>query len=279
MNHLDPAWLHSFVAIARSGSVTAAARQVHRAQSAVSSHLRQLEGAVGTRLAERSTRSLALTAEGERFLPYAQRLLALQQEARAAVQPRADAGVLRVGISEYFLPARLDGLLAVLDDAADGRRLELLWAGSAVLRRLWQGHEVDLAVVSGVEPAPVAGSRLLRREPLAWVASPALVLPAHGPAPLVLLGPDCALRDIALAALSRTGRPHAVRLTCSGSQGAVAAIRAGWGVGCLNHAAIPADLVRLDWPSPGRLDFHLLARPAARRPGAALAAWARSGGQ
>ena len=52
-------------------------------QSAVSTHLRQLEAALGTRLVERSTRSLALTAEGERFLPYAQRLLALQAEGAA----------------------------------------------------------------------------------------------------------------------------------------------------------------------------------------------------
>ena len=64
-------------------------------------------------------------------------------------------------------------------------------------------------------------------------------------------------------------------------EAAVAAIRAGWGVGCLNTSAIPPDLAVLSrhdtrhWPSPGRLSFYLLSRPAARRLAHALTAWAR----
>jgi len=101
MNHLDPLWLQSFVAICRLGSVTRAAREVHRTQSAVSTHLRQLEAAVGVRLVARSTRSLSVTAEGERLLPHAQRLLDLQAAALAAVAPtRGVAPVWRIGISE-----------------------------------------------------------------------------------------------------------------------------------------------------------------------------------
>ena len=85
MNDLDPAWLRSFDAIARTGSVTRAAQQVHRTQSAVSTQLQQLEASVGARLVERTTRSLTLTEQGENFLPHARRLLALQDEARASV--------------------------------------------------------------------------------------------------------------------------------------------------------------------------------------------------
>jgi DNA-binding transcriptional LysR family regulator len=280
MNHLDPLWLSSFVAIAQGGSITAAARQVHRVQSAVSTHLRQLEAALGARLVERSTRSLALTAEGEHFLPYAQRLLALQAEAQAALRPQLQPGTLRVGVSEYFLPARLDSLLALLDGAADGRRLELLWGTSASLSPLWEAGEVDLAVVTA--PKPPAEAKLLRREPLQWVSAPGFVLPAAAPLPLVLLGPECIVREMALASLSRAGRPHAVRLNCSGSQAAVSAIRAGWGVGCLNVSAIPPDLMPLSrqdagrWASPGKLAFYLLARPELRALSRALHAWATS---
>src|SRR6218665_3678519 len=107
MNDLDPLWLRSFVAIARHGSVTAAAREVFRTQSAVSTHLRQLEASVGAPLATRSTRARGLPAAGERFLPHAKRLLALQDEARAAVFDTAPARPWRIGISEYFLPGHL----------------------------------------------------------------------------------------------------------------------------------------------------------------------------
>lgn len=278
MTDLDPAWLRSFAAIADTGSVTRAAERVHRTQSAVSTQLQQLEASVGTRLVERSTRALALTNEGERFLPHALRLLELQAQARASVRHEEAATVLRVGLSEYFVPQRLAELLALLRDAAPDAHLELLWSGSAALERLWSAGEVDLAVITSAAPVPSA--RLLSREPLAWVAASSFLPPASLPVPLVLLGPDCPVRAMALAAIARLGRSHRVQLTCSGSQAATTAIRAGWGVGCLNMSAIPADLVLLSrrepqrWPSPGRVAFYLLARPEAKAAARALIAWA-----
>lgn len=278
MTDLDPLWLRSFVAIAATGSVTRAAQQVHRTQSAVSTHLQQLEASVGARLVARSTRALALTAEGERFLPHAQRLLAWQDDARAAVQPAPADEVRRVGISEYFLPARLSELLGLLHDTAPRVRFELLWTSSAALQQLWLAGEMDMAVLTSAQPLPQA--RLLRREPLAWVKSDKLALPSRGSAPLVLLGPECPVRKMALAALARAGRAHHIQLSCAGAHGAVAAIRAGWGVGCLNPSAIPADLKPLpaaearQWPAPGRLSFYSLARPTLHDTERALRHWA-----
>lgn len=279
MKDLDPAWLRSFVAIARAGSVTRAAQQVHRTQSAVSTQLQQLEAALGARLVERSTRALALSEAGERFLPHAQRLLDAQEAAHAALSgARGAETVWRIGISEYFLPARLGELLAVLRDAQPAARLELLMSSSAALQRLWDDGAADLVVLTTARPLP--GARLLRREPLAWVAAPGFVVPASRPCPLVLLGPDCPVREIALTALVRAGRPHHVQLGCSGSQAAVAAVRAGWGVGCLNQSAVAPDLEQLGrsqprrWPSPGRLSFYLQARPSLKAAALALQRWA-----
>lgn len=279
MTDLDPSWLRSFVAIAQAGSVTRAAQQVHRTQSAVSTHLQQLESAVGARLVERTTRALALTQEGERFLPHAQRLIELQAQARASVLPAtAQQPVLRVGLSEYFFPSKLGELFGVLRDAAPQARFELMWSNSAQLLGLWQAGAMDLAVVTSSQPVP--GARLLRREPLAWVAAPGHVPAADLPTPLVLLGPECPVREIALTALARSGRAHHVQVSCTGSQAAVAAIRAGWGVGCLNTAATPPDLAvwgtghTSRWPSPGRLAFYLLARPEVRHVAQALRLWA-----
>jgi DNA-binding transcriptional LysR family regulator len=282
MNDLDPAWLRSFTAIARTGSITRAAQQVHRTQSAVSTQLQQLEAALGAHLVERSTRALALTAQGHAFLPHAQGLLRAQEEAQAAMRPAREAATCRLGISEYFLPDRLGELLGVLRDAAANHgeaRLELLLGTSAPLQRHWAQGEVDLVVVTATAPPP--GAKLLRREPLAWVASPSLALPAGRPVPLVLLGHECPVREIALNALARSGRAHHLQLGCTGSQAAVAAIRAGWGVGCLNASAITPDMAVLSrrepkrWPSPGRLSFYLLAKPEARPLAQALTAWAR----
>ncbi|HEX3139051.1 MAG TPA: LysR substrate-binding domain-containing protein, partial [Rhizobacter sp.] len=92
----------------------------------------------------------------------------------------------------------------------------------------------------------------------------------------------CPVRRLALAALSRAGLPHHIQLSCAGAHGAVAAIRAGWGVGCLNQSAIPSDLKPLPghtarhWPSPGRLSFYSLSRPSMQATERALRRWAAS---
>ncbi len=67
--------LKAFVAVAKTGSFAEASALIHLSQPAISIAIRNLEGIVGGRLLARSTRTLALTPEGEAFFPVAQRLL------------------------------------------------------------------------------------------------------------------------------------------------------------------------------------------------------------
>ncbi|PWG60913.1 LysR family transcriptional regulator, partial [Sediminicurvatus halobius] len=63
-------WLETFLAAVETRSFTAAARRVHRSQSAVSLQIGKLEAAVGHRLLVRGPGGLRPTAAGERLLPY-----------------------------------------------------------------------------------------------------------------------------------------------------------------------------------------------------------------
>lgn len=67
--------LRAFVAVAESQSFAEACDSVHLSQPALSITIKNLEDSVGGRLLARSTRTLALTPEGEAFYPVAQRLL------------------------------------------------------------------------------------------------------------------------------------------------------------------------------------------------------------
>lgn len=67
--------LRVFVAVAHSRSLAEASERVHLSQPAISIALRKLEESVGGALFARTTRQLALTPEGEAFLPVAVRLL------------------------------------------------------------------------------------------------------------------------------------------------------------------------------------------------------------
>ena len=60
--------LRYFVAVAEEASFTAAAQRVHVAQQVLSTQIRKLEDAVGTRLLERSSRGVAVTPAGAAFL-------------------------------------------------------------------------------------------------------------------------------------------------------------------------------------------------------------------
>ena len=83
-----------FLAVAASGTVTAAATQLRVAQPAVSRQLQQLEHELGVPLFERSGRRLRLTAAGRSFVPLAEDLLASEQHFHKAARDLA-AGVVR----------------------------------------------------------------------------------------------------------------------------------------------------------------------------------------
>ena len=100
---MDIAQLETFLAIVEERGFSRAALRLHRTQPAVSQTIRRLEDDLGERLFERGSREGALTPAGEVLRLYAERLLRLRAEARAAVeQLRSLArGHLTVAANEY----------------------------------------------------------------------------------------------------------------------------------------------------------------------------------
>src|SRR2546425_9113703 len=66
--------LETLLAVARTGSVGAAARQPHVTSSAVSQQIRRLETHFGIKLLERAGRGVRLTAAGDEALPVVREL-------------------------------------------------------------------------------------------------------------------------------------------------------------------------------------------------------------
>jgi DNA-binding transcriptional LysR family regulator len=87
-----------FCAIVATGSLSAAGRQAGLSPMAVSRRLAALEHELGVRLIHRTTRSVALTADGETFLPLAQTMLEAREAATAAFSEQHEglSGLLRV---------------------------------------------------------------------------------------------------------------------------------------------------------------------------------------
>lgn len=123
--------LRAFEAVARMGSLSAAARDIGMPLSVLSKRLARLERVLGQRLAERSTRILRLTPAGEAFLDRCRRAL----HAFDALADGADTpfkGRIRVSGSVAFVQRRLVPALPDFLDANPGTTVELLSTNSLI---------------------------------------------------------------------------------------------------------------------------------------------------
>lgn len=142
---MDFLTLSVFVEAAGAGSLAAAARRLRIAPMAATRHLAALEKELGVRLMHRTTRSLALTDEGQTFLPHAQAVLEEHDAALASVRRATSgaSGLLRATASSAFgrkvmAPAAVEFMKANPDV-----RVDLLLTDSVVDI---VGEGLDLAV-------------------------------------------------------------------------------------------------------------------------------------
>jgi DNA-binding transcriptional LysR family regulator len=92
------ATLSSFVSVAESGSFSAAAEVLGLTQPAISQHIRALEARLGVRLFDRTTRKVALTEAGARYLDHARAILGRLDEADRSVSRLESSMVGRLSI-------------------------------------------------------------------------------------------------------------------------------------------------------------------------------------
>lgn len=109
---MDAADLKVFSAVARTGGIGRAAKELHTVQSNVTSRIRRLEEELGTTLFERHSRGVSLTSAGKRLLPYASQSERLMAEARRAVEDGPEPqGTLSLGSLETTAAIRLTPIL------------------------------------------------------------------------------------------------------------------------------------------------------------------------
>ncbi len=234
---LDTDLLRTFVAVVDTGGFTAAARTVHRTQSAVSMQIRRLEATVGRRLFRRGGRSVALTPAGETLLGYSRRILHLQDEALWALREPGLFGVVRLGIPDDYVMCFVPSLLGRFAETYPRVQVEVRCEDSRALVSALHGGELDLALVT-CDPGEESGE-ILRQEPTVWAASERHRVHESDPVPLALFQPGCWFRDWALRTLDHAGRRYRIAYT-SPSVGAIqAALAAGLAVGVLGRGTLP----------------------------------------
>lgn len=167
-----------FVRVVEAGSFSEAARQMLMTPSTVSKLIARLEARLGIRLIERSTRRLALTAEGQFYYERSLALLAsLDETEQQIAQGRADAeGMIRVTASVTFGTSALEPILPEFLRDYPGITVDLSLSDDVVDLYL---DRTDVAIRVGKLPDSNLMARRIGATRRRVVASPAY-LARHG---------------------------------------------------------------------------------------------------
>ena len=149
--------LKVLAAVARHGSVTEAARELHYSQPSVSHHLSRLEAATGVKLVQRVGRGIRLTPEGQllanRAIEIVGRVDAATSELAAQVGLRA--GRVRLAANASVLSTIVPKAAAALAQAHPGLELILIDRHPVEALQMLRQGEIDVALIFRYADAPV----------------------------------------------------------------------------------------------------------------------------
>ncbi|GAA1348614.1 LysR family transcriptional regulator [Saccharothrix algeriensis] len=171
---MDTRLLRTLLVLARTGSFTAAAAQLHLVQSTVTSQVKALERQLGARLFDRLPTGARLTEAGRRAVEHAREVLAAEQRLRDAVRGgTAVEGDVRVGAPESVCAYRLPQRIADVALRWPGITVHLTPVGTRDAIAGVRGGDLDLGLVlEEAVVAPGLAVDVVGAEPIELVAAP-----------------------------------------------------------------------------------------------------------
>ncbi|GEN24837.1 LysR family transcriptional regulator [Halomonas cupida] len=253
-SHITLRQLEVFVAVARLGTVSAAAVRLKLSQSATSQALSDLEHQLGVALFERPGRRLTLNDIGHRLLPRAEQMLDQLQEFMVAAHEPDDAlqGMLMVAasatIGTYLLPP-LAGQFGALHPGVD-LRLRLRNTGEVIADI--QRFEADLGLIEGRCHEPGLASEAWCEDRMEIVCAPNHPLAQLGTIDdeglaredWILREPGSGSREVLEAAVLPRVTRLRVRMELGQHEAIKQAVAAGLGLGCLSRLSVRGELER-----------------------------------
>jgi DNA-binding transcriptional LysR family regulator len=215
---------------------------VHRSPSAVSMQVKALEEALGKPLFVRSTRNVAITAEGKTLLDYGRRMLAMREEAWASVVRPEMKGRVTIGVPDDYVSSVLPQVLGKFAMAHPRVEIRVIGLPSSALAPLLKDNTLDLACMTKTKG--VAGE-FIRFEPMVWAGSSARKVWKERPLPLAVFADGSTARAYAVSALQRANIKYRMSYESPSLLGLISMVEAGLAIAPLARCSVPDHLVQL----------------------------------
>ncbi|OZI36971.1 LysR family transcriptional regulator [Bordetella genomosp. 10] len=149
-NHVSLRHLRCFVAVARSGSFTAAAARLYMTQSSLTHVIQQFEEAVGVKLFDRSTRRVSMTEEAERYLAEAEQMVKRFDASIADLKAFASVqrGHLHIAAAASMIDYYLYKVIELFREQFPQITVSIRDAGAQQVEQLVAEGAIDFAVAS-----------------------------------------------------------------------------------------------------------------------------------
>lgn len=184
--------IRHFIAVAETGSISAAAQAVFISQSTLTGAIQQLEEEIGVSLFNRHAKGMSLTHQGHQFLRQAHLILATVDNAKRSLQQSTDqiSGTLTIGVTSLVAGYYLANLLTRFQRAYPNVELRVMEDERPYIEHLLLNGEIDVGVLilSNLEDRHALQTEVLTHSPHR------LWLPARHP---LLERDDISLADVA----------------------------------------------------------------------------------
>jgi len=153
---LDSRQIRAFCVLARTGSFTQTARELHLTQSGVSHAMKALEGDVGCRLLDRLGKKVVLTQAGEQLLHHVTRILREMEGARESMAQlgKWGRGRLRLGASTTACQHIIPPVLREFKESFPEHAITIEPGDTLALVQSLLRHRIDLALTLEPEKEP-----------------------------------------------------------------------------------------------------------------------------
>ncbi|QXH50442.1 LysR family transcriptional regulator [Pseudomonas fakonensis] len=161
--------IRHFIAVAETGSISAAAQAVFISQSTLTLAIQQLEQDIGVLLFNRHAKGMTLTHQGHQFLRQAHLILATVDNAKRSLQQSTDqvSGQLTIGVTSLVAGYYLADLLTRFQRAYPNVALRVVEDERPYIEHLLVSGEIDVAVLilSNLEDRMALQTEVLTHSP------------------------------------------------------------------------------------------------------------------